>query len=253
MNKPLGRRTPTNFEHVEKYPLSALPESEVPTKVPFAIGVNWYSDFDNPIQYDFTTLEGTTVKRWVVAKNGIKGHIRGGHCVCIKPGSRSDPYGWWDFYNQGAEGACVGFGSSRMMSLLNRKKYNARWLWDWAKSEDEWGDTNPGDDNGTSVNAALQVLSAKGHVVWGDAQKTLAWQQRDQLTPTSVEGISAYRWTRSIDEMRTVLASPLNDRMQAFPFLNSWGRSYPHVTWLPYEAMSRLIREDGEVAIITDR
>ena len=26
--------------------------------------------------------------------------------------------GWWDFYDQGTEGACVGFGCSRMMSLL---------------------------------------------------------------------------------------------------------------------------------------
>ena len=30
----------------------------------------------------------------------------------------------------GPEGACVGFGCSRMMSLLNRKRYDARWLWD---------------------------------------------------------------------------------------------------------------------------
>ena len=33
---------------------------------------------------------------------------------------------------------------------------------------------------------------------------------------------------------------------------NSWGLEYPQV-WLPYDVMDRLIREDGEVAIVTDK
>ena len=253
MSGALGRKVPTDFEHVEKYPLSAVLDTATATKVPFSIGINWYSDFDNPVQYEFTTLAGTTTKRWVVAKNGIRGSIRGGHCVCIKPGSRSDPLEWWDFYDQGMEGACVGFGTSRMMSLLNRKRYNARWLWDMAKATDEWPETNPGDDDGTSVRAALDILLKKGHVVWGDSMNNLTWQQRDSLPSAIAEGLNAYRWTTSIDEMRSVLSSPLNDRMQAFPFLNSWGRDYPHIVWMPYSVLDRLIREDGEVAIVTDR
>lgn len=253
MSGELGRKAPTDWEHVESYPLSAVLDTATASKVPFAIGINWYSDFDNPVQYDFTTTTGTTVKRWVVAKSGIRGSIRGGHCVCIKPGSRSDPYSWWDFYNQGFEGACVGFGNSRMMSLLNRVKYNARWLWDWSKATDEWSDTNPGDDDGTSVRAALNILLNKGHVVWADTQKNLTYQQRDSLTPNAADGINVYRWATKVDEVRAVLTAPLNDRMQAVPFLNSWGRDYPHIVWMPYTVLQRLIDEDGEVAVITDR
>lgn len=249
----LGRKVPTDFEHVEKYPLRAVISDVVATKVPFAIGVNWYTDFDNPVQYDFVTQTGTISKRWVVAKDGIRGSIRGGHCVCIKPGSRSDPLDWWDFYNQGSEGACVGYGVSRMMSMLNRKLYNPRWLWDWAKSIDEWSDTNPGDNEGTSVRAGLDIARDRGHVIWEDPQKNLDWQERYNLSPVTQEGISTYRWTTSVDEMRAVLACALCERMECFPFLNSWGRDYPHIVWMPYSVMQRLIDEYGEVAIITDR
>src|SRR5437763_9432675 len=67
-------------------------------------------------------------------------------------------------YDQGSEGACVGFASSWMMSILNRRLYDAPWLWNQAKAIDDWPDTNPGDDNGTSVRAAMDVLRTLGHV-----------------------------------------------------------------------------------------
>jgi hypothetical protein len=35
--------------------------------------------------------------------------------------------------------------------------------------------------------------------------------------------------------------------------LNSWGRGYPHRVWMPDETLQRLIDEDGEVALVTDR
>jgi hypothetical protein len=155
----LGRRVPTDFSHVEKYPLSALPREEQPSHVPMAFGVNWYVNFDSPVK----EADG---RYWI--GRGNLGTIRGGHCICIRSVSQMDTTDWWKFYNQGAEGACVGFGCSRMMSLLNRKRYDARWLWDQAKIVDEWPDTNPGDDNGTSVRAGCDVLRNRGHRrVWG--------------------------------------------------------------------------------------
>ena len=39
----------------------------------------------------------------------------------------------------------------------------------------------------------------------------------------------------------------------AVRILNSWGRGYPHRVWMPDETLQRLIDEDGEVALITDR
>ena len=163
----LGRRTPTDFEHIEKYPLSALPRTAIPTGVPVVIGVDWYSNFDQPVK------DGN--RYWI--GRGDLGSVRGGHCVCISSRQR-DLRAWHSFYDQGSEGACVGFGTSRMMSLLNRRRYEARWLWDRAKEIDDWPDTNPGDSNGTSVRAALDILVNRGNVKWQNAYASANHQTR---------------------------------------------------------------------------
>jgi hypothetical protein len=254
MPRPLGRRAPTDWRHYEKFPLTAATAPAVPT--PVAIGVNWYTDFDNPVQ------QGG--RYWIGLDSKKLGKIRGGHCVCLEPGDQlngtgtitrrlQDVTNWWDFYDQGREGACVGFGCSRMMSLLNRKRYDARWLWDWAKSTDEWPETNPGDDEGTSVRAACDILRTRGHVAWKDAYAGLDFKLRDQEAPAPSEGIMVYRWARTVEEVHGVLKSPANDRAGAVRILNSWGRGYPHRVWMPDATLQRLIDEDGEVALVTDR
>jgi hypothetical protein len=43
------------------------------------------------------------------------------------------------------------------------------------------------------------------------------------------------------------------NRLGAVPVLNSWGTNYPHRVWMPDDVLARLIKEDGEVAIPTDR
>jgi hypothetical protein len=252
--KPLGRRAPTDWRHYEKFPLTAATTPTAPT--PVAIGVNWYEDFDTPVQ------KGS--RSWIGLNSKQLGNVRGGHCVCLEPGDQlngtgevvrllQDSQSWWDFYDQGREGACVGFGCSRMMSLLNRKRYDARWLWDWAKSTDEWAETNPGDDEGTSVRAACEILRARGHVAWKATFKGRSYKQRDKEEPSADDGIGVYRWAKTVDEVHNILKSPANDAVGAVRILNSWGRGYPHRVWMPDETLQRLIDEDGEVALVTDR
>lgn len=235
---PLGRRIPTDFSHVQAWPLTA---ATIPVQpVPVTIGVNWYTNFDEPVK----DRQG----RWWIGRGDL-GQIRGGHCVCLEPGdpkspgaSEQDINSWYDFYDQGSEGACVGFGSSRMMSLLNRKRYDARWLWNRAKEVDEWPDTVPGDDNGTSVRAAMDILRNEGHKPWGGT---------GQVKPA--EGISANRWATRVDQVLGALQSPADERMGAVRVLNSWGRAYPHRVWLPCETLQILLDREGEAAIVTDR
>lgn len=243
MAKALGRKTPTDFSHVEKYPLTAPMLSALPAPVPVVIGINWYSNFDDP-QTD------SSGHHWI-GRSSRLGYIRGGHCVCLKPRGVTDNTSWWDFYNQGNEGACVGFGWSRCMTLLNRERYFARWLWDMAKSTDEWSDTNPGDDNGTSVRAGGSILSTLGHVAWRKDYAPIDedYQRRDQLQGTPSKGIKVYRWITSMDDCLTALGYQGLDYVD---ILNSWGRSYPHLTRLPVTVLERLWREDGEIAIPTD-
>lgn len=225
----LGRLIPTDFEHVERFPLTAATVPATPT--PAVMGCSWYTNFDQPVKE-------TGANRWWIGRGDL-GTVRGGHCVALAPGKLADLASWWEFYDQGSEGACVGFGSSRMMSLLNRKKYDAQWLYKRAQQFDEW----PGTDyEGTSVRAALDVLREEGH------------RRPGKLDPVRSEGISANRWATSVDEVHRVLQNTVGDRLGAVGILNSWGRDgYPHVVWLPDAALQRLIDEQGEVGLVTDR
>jgi hypothetical protein len=252
----LGRREPSNFDHVVKYPMRmALPTA--PARVERTL--------DLPTQYV-------------------------------------------SHYDQGQEGACVGFSLSWMMSILNRQKYDARALYLKAQLIDEWGDTPPGE--GTSVNAGCRILHTEGH--WR-LQKSRWWSAAKAVLGME-QGIAAYRWATSVDDVRTAIHagipitfgvnwyqnffSPVylnkewwigaqennqpsvnggtvrgvkaldnlgrvagghaiccyaaSDRRQAVRFVNTWGYDYPRV-WVPYAIIDRLIREGGEVALITDR
>lgn len=231
MNKLLGRAEPPDWEHVEKYSLTTKMAIDLPSPTPVVVGVNWYQSFDNPTK----DKDG----KWWVGRGDL-GRLRGGHCV-VMPYDNRDSAAWYKYYNQGSEGACVGFGSSRMMSHLNRKRYDARWLWDEAKKIDAWSDTNPGDNEGTSVRAAMDVLRMQGHKVMKSA------------TPNLNDGINENRWAISIDDLFSVLQNPLYKKLGAIPFHNSWGVGYPKKVWVPCETWHRLMNESGEFTMVTDR
>lgn len=244
----LGRFVPDDWAHVERYPLTALPGEQRPTRVPVVIGVNWYEAFYRPGRDD------STGEYWVAQNSSDLGRIRGGHCVCLEPGGSVDTSEWWTFYDQGSEGACVGFGWSRCMSLLNGERYAARWLWDRAKEIDQWPETNPGDSEGTSVRSAADVLRNHGHVDWD--QSSMAddtHTERGRYAPALEDGITRVRWARSVQEVHEALGNPEADRLAAVPFLNSWGDNYPRRTWMPDAVLERLLREDADMAVPTDR
>lgn len=244
----LGRFVPDDWRHVERYPLTALATEDRPSRSPVVIGVNWYKEFDVP-EKDEKSGE------FFVAKGGAKSltRIRGGHCVCLEPGESTDGETQYAFYDQGKEGACVGFGWSRCMTMFNGDLYAARWLWDQSKLRDEWGETNPGDNNGTSVRAAAEVLLELGHVPWSETYADDDHVARAAYTPDAKNGLHAYRWAKTVDEVHEVLANPRADELGAVPFLNSWGSGYPHRTYMPDDVLARLIEEDGEVGLPTDR
>lgn len=249
MSFPLGRRVPTDWDHYEKYPLSAPRLVEITKPRPVVLGVNWYSNFDEPVK-------DSNGYYWI--GRGDLGSVRGGHCVCLKERRAVRGPKEYVFYDQGTEGACVGFGTSTMLSHFNHKFYFARWLWDRSKEIDEWSDTNPGDNNGTSVRAALDVVRTKGHVVY-DAQKHDSinrdgvgedWNARSNLTPMYAEGISANRWITSMDDCLKVLGYTGLDYVDV---MNSWGDSYPRLVRMPVTTLERLWKEDGEIGVPTDR
>ena len=245
----LGRFIPDDWRHLERYPLTALADDERPTRRPVVIGVNWYREMDGPVKDEASG-------EYFIARDGADSlsEVRGGHCVCLEPGGEPDKDDWHTFYNQGQEGACVGFGWSRCMTILNGGQlYAARWLWDRSKEIDEWTETVPGDNNGTSVRAAAEILVASGHVDWQDDFADDSHVERAEYSGDTNDGLLTFRWATTVDEVHQTLDNPRADELGAVPILNSWGVQYPRRVWLPDDVLERLIREDGEIAIPTDR
>lgn len=228
--QPLGAHIPKDKPYAAKYPLRGADIDALAGKpVPVAIGVDWYTAFDRPQKIG---------NRWWVGEGDL-GTIRGGHCVCLRPPSMTDLDSWWQRYDQGKEGACVGFGSSRMMSLLNRAFYDAPWLYHRAQQVDYW----PGENySGTSVDAAMSVLKNEG-------LKTPAWS-----APRPMQGIKEYRWATTVDEVLAVMGAESYRAVGGVPILNSWGiRGWPHWAWMPFDVFAFLLNESGEAAVVVDR
>ncbi len=197
------------------------------------------------------------------------------------------PYAYRPKMDQGTEGACVGYAASWAMSILNRRYYDAFWLYKEAQKIDEW----PGEDyDGTSVRAGMDVLRTVGH--------KLLHKHSHGHHPEVDYGILRNEWARSVDQIRTCIAggtpvvlgvdwmenfdNPIlkgreywigegdlgqvrgghaicacgaSDRRQAVKLVNSWGRDYPLV-WVPYDTLQRLLdgmSYPGEATVFTDR
>lgn len=233
---PLGWKRPEDRSYLEKYPLTAY---TIPsTAHPGVLGIPWYSSFDTP------KLDGT---RYWIGRGKSLGYIRGGHAICVQPGDTSalDMFLWWRFYNQGTEGACVGFSLSRALSLINRSRYDGFWLYHQAQIVDGFPETPP--EEGTSVDAGCQILLTKGARRYDSTT--------GRFLPENINsGIGPYRWATSVDDIHAFLKHPTADRLGAVPLLNSWGTAYPRKVWMPDEVLDRVVfQEEGECVVITDR
>lgn len=238
---PLGRNVPTDFTHVDKYPLRALRAEERPKKAPVVIGVNWYEAFDNPTQ--------DSRGRWWIGRDGNLGRIRGGHAVCLPPVGVPEPYSWWAWFDQISEGICVSEAVARCQALLNRKRYQPRPLYDWAQANDEWEGASPAYE-GTSIRAGLDCARLVGLVPAKRGEAHHVHKGTVTRPFVASEGIAANRWATSVDEVLEALGAEGRDYVD---LANSWGRRYPRRVLMPATVLERLRQEDGELGLVTDR
>jgi len=226
VDRRLGWREPEQRDYEVKYAIDTF--GELPGPVPVVIGIKWHTNFDRPEK----DSDGT----WWVGRGDLGG-VRGGHCVCLKPPTVTDLPGAWGHYNQGAEGACVGFGVSRAATLFNKPElFNGFKLYYAAQKRDPWPGTNY---SGTSVEAGLNTLRLDG-----------AWPMRAGVTrgPQRQWGIRSFGWAKSGDEVLKALGS----REEWVEFLNSWGAGYPNVVRMPVRVLDNLLKEGGEAGIPVD-
>lgn len=223
--EPLGWVAPTDFTHQRTYALERFGTPGRPT--PVVIGIPWYTNFDTPVR----DRDGN----YYIGLGGL-GDLRGGHCVCLRPPTLRDPTGAWQHYDQGKEGACVGHGTSRAATLFNARLYDAFPLYKAAQQIDPF----PGDQySGTTVNAGLSVLRNQG-----------PWRLKyNTSTPTLRDGILAYAWASSIQEVMNTLHS----QEEYVRILNSWGTRYPAEVRMPVTVLHMLLSRGGEAGVPIDR
>ncbi|MDP9365437.1 MAG: hypothetical protein M3Q10_14640, partial [Chloroflexota bacterium] len=145
-----GRR-PSTVEEREKYTSRyTLTAPQIPAEpTPVVIGVPWYENSYDPVERDGAFWMPTPA-----------GRVVGGHCICLtNEAVLKDPPGAHAHYNQGREGACVGFGWARAASLVEGRLFDGFSLYNRARGVDEW----PGEDyDGTSVQAGGRVSKDEG-------------------------------------------------------------------------------------------
>lgn len=250
---PLGAIIPKDKPHVDAMPLHKAPAG-IPTDVPVVVGFYWYDSFDNPKQASDGSFHLPDV-----AKGEDLGSIRGGHCFCFEPmGSvKQNRKASQVFYNQGDEGACVGAGNSRAITIHKALETRAGeaaffdlfWVYDEArKLENRYPD-----GEGSSVHAGAQVLLAQG--ARQQSGEEVCTRDTGDAAPSPLDGISAMRWATSVEEVMAALARP---GASALPFENSWGLAYPSpdtsVVWMPRATFAYLLGQGGgEAGVYTER
>ena len=206
--------------------------SMVPAKpTPVVIGVNWYVEFDKPVKDEKATTGSLATRKLT--------KVRGGHCVCLKPKGRGDPDAWWDFYDQGEEGACVGFGISRL-DVAAQPQALRRVL---ALPRGAEGRRVAGRGLRRHVGPRRPGHPAQARPLRDQAAARISPEddrRRHQGQPLGA----------SVDD---VLATLGYSGLDYVDVLNSWGRGYPHLTRMPAKVLERLWKEDGEVGLVTDR
>jgi len=246
----LGRRIPPNFEHVSRFPLMSFiadPTSSLfipPYPRERSLGLPWW---------------------WKQHDQGNIGQCIGFGCSAMTSiTNRMQRYsntGQWVTY-----------------------RYAGPWLYQQAQLIDPWVDTPPAE--GTDVNSAAKILRDQGHrrVQSGIARPVMIehgisayrWaQNHDEIRAALwanlavAVGVSWYNsffapyekdgelWIdippgNKVAGGHCVALYRMSDRRQAFRLMNSWGASYPPV-WIGYDTVDRLIAEDGEVLVVTDR
>lgn len=114
---------------------------------------------------------------------------------------------------------CVGHGVAMERAITNTsqnkmlnikgwktRRYDPISIWNGAKIIDEWEDTNPGDSNGTSVNAAYRHIHKNGIVrVKRMIMKDNVPIPYGSYPPSKKDSIASYKWATTVDQIRIAI------------------------------------------------
>lgn len=256
--RPLGRLEPSDWVHVDRYPLSAvLPATvdvvELNLRLP-----GWLASHDQGREGSCVghavALERAITNRAQLVGQGIRRTVRYDPLDVWNEAKRVDE---WDYTNPGDNNgtsvraayqvaAELGLAPVRSMRLEGGQPRPVG-----AKPRDplagvaayRWATTV--DEVRTAIANALPVAIG---VAWFTGFDSPEQRGREWWLPQPAP-------RGQLGKVRgghAVCLAGASDRRQAFRLVNSWGPDYPRV-WLPYPTLHYLLDKGGEAAVVTDR
>lgn len=264
----LGRRTPTIWTHVERYPYAALRPKTVASVDKVLKLPSWHLTHDQG-------QEGSCVGHAGVLERAVTNRAQNRLASLLNPERRYDPLWAWDRAKEIDPFPDTNPGDDNGTLVSS--------FYDVAR------------------DLGMRRISVDGVRIDPTTGRPIVVDPAP-VEPKLEEGVAATRWATSVDEIRTAIASRTavtigvnwysdfdqpeprfgrkaepefwigqdsntlghlrgghavllygaSDKREAFRLKNSWGTSYPLV-WLPYKTMERLLEEWGEAALVTDR
>ncbi|MBA3756486.1 MAG: hypothetical protein H0X02_09765 [Nitrosomonas sp.] len=246
MTRPLGRKEPTDFKHVQKYPfMSAAPTQPVERILPLPY---WHWEHD---QGSEGACVGFAESMMMAIRNELQARETG-----TRPYSHRYDALWLyheaqkidEWAGEDYDGTSVRAGLDVLRTRGHRRIIN--------------GSTQPEDNTyGITANRwATSVDDIRAAIAQGiPVAIGVNWYSNFDK-PQKLAMDSYHHWIATVGQGNwgnirgghAVCIYGASDRKQAFLIKNSWGSSYP-LTHLPYYAMEILLKELGEASLITDR
>lgn len=254
--RPLGRRTPSDMGHVMSFPLSAVMPATV-ANVERTLRLPWWH-----WRHD-QGMEGSCVGHAVAMERAISNSAQNRLAHIVTPSRWYDPLHVWNEAKKIDEWPDTMPGDTHGTSV--------RAAYDVARDQGvcRVKSMKIGPNGVPVANGAKPVDPAEGVAAnrWAltvDEMRTaislgnpvvigVAWytgfDAPEKVGRDWYFGRSAFGGIRGGHSICVYGAS---DRRDAFKVKNSWGTDFP-LAYLPYTAMERLLLEDGEAALHTDR
>lgn len=244
MSNALGRRVPTDWKHVEKYPFSAVAPATVVSVNRILALPKWHWSHDQGHEGACEGF-GNSMMMSILNKN------------------RYDPWWLWDNAKIIDEWPDTNPGdangtSGRAACEVLRAKGHVLWnqTTDAVYGNPSIHDNRPADPaQGINTYRWAQTVDEMRTAIAANNPVAIGVNWYTNFDGPKLVGTDYWIGKGSLGSIRgghCICIYGASDRRQAFRLKNSWGKNYPLV-WLPYDTMTRLISESGEVALITDK
>ena len=256
VDNALGRLKPTDFRHVERYPFSAVEATAVATVEDALPLPRWHWTHDQG-------REGSCVGHASAMERAITNEVEARKRRRRPYARRYDPLHIWNEAKKIDEWPDTNPGDTRGTSvraaydvLRDTGPCRVRSVRTAASGLPEIVGAKPASrEEGVTANRWATTIDEMRTAIADGLPVVFGVNWYTNFDSPTQKGREHWIGEGSLGRIRgghAVCIYGASDRRQAFKVKNSWNRRFPLV-WLTYGAAERLLNEDGDAALVTDR